>query len=699
MNLHLLDYAIVAGALAMVLGMAWYTQRFTRSVADFLSANRCAGRYLLTVASSAAGIGTITIVAQWEQFYEAGLGAMHWNSMLAPISLILAMSGWVIYRYRQTRVMTLAQFLERRYSRRFRVFAGLLCWLSGIFNYGIFPAVTARFFIYFLGLDGLAQQWMVTVPGTSLELNLMMGLVMAVLLSVALFITLNGGQIAVMVSDWVQGQFLGVAFVVLLGVLLWIFPWGTIIETLSHQPEGESKINPFDQGKLPSFNPLFFMTLAALRVYNYMVWQGSQGYNSAAKSPHEAKMAVVIAQFRLLVQGLIVPLAAICAYVLFQAPEYFEQARAARQTLDGIGSDQIAKQMTTTVAMSEILPVGVMGLLAAVMIMATLTTDSTYLHSWGSIFVQDVAMPMRQLKERKPWTPEQHLKVLRISVIGVALFAWTFSMLFPLEEYILMYFQITGAVFTGGAGAVLIGGLYWKRGTTSGAWAAMITGSTLAVFGVVLNNLLWPNLVPWLQGRYSEVAWVRELPDRFWLNGVHLAFVASLSAVTAYVIASLSSPDPRLNTDKLFHRGAYAPKLKEGEPGDTAVVTQNAIPGWQRKLGVTAEFTAGDKWIFAGKYALFVLFFGGFVVLTVANLGFGLMQTDAAWANWWLFKVALSGVIGVVATVWFLIGGVIDLRDLFRTLRKLDRDTSDDGTVAEHLGDADASAESSAVKP
>ncbi|MEO1236751.1 MAG: sodium:solute symporter, partial [Planctomycetota bacterium] len=589
---------------------------------------------------------------------------------------------WVIYRYRQTRVMTLAQFLERRYSRRFRLFAGLLCWLSGIFNYGIFPAVTARFFIYLLGLP--VYKW--TMPGTALELNLTMGVVMALLLGSALFITLNGGQIAVMVSDWVQGQFLGFAFVVLLCVLLWLFPWSTIVGTLSEAPAGESKLNPFDQGKLPSFNPLFFLTLAVLRVYNYMVWQGSQGYNSAAKNPHEAKMAVVIAQFRTLVQWLIVPLAAICAYILFNAPEYAAQAESARGVLDTIESDQIAKQMQTTVALPEMLPVGVLGLMAAVMIMATLTTDSTYLHSWGSIFVQDVAMPARQLKGRKPWSPERHLLVLRGSVIGVAVFAWTFSMLFPLEEYILMYFQITGAVFTGGAGAVLIGGLYWKRGTASGAWAAMITGSALAVFGVVLNNLLWPNLVPWLQSRYPEVGWIAGLPERFWLNGVHMAFIASMSAVTGYVVVSLLSPDPELNTDKLFNRGEYAPALKDDEPSDTPPPASRAVPYWQRKLGVTPEFTAGDKWIFAGKYALFLLFFGGFVVLTVANLGFGLMQTDEAWANWWLFKIVLSGVIGVAATVWFLIGGIIDLRDLFRILRRLDRDASDDGSVDEHLG-------------
>jgi len=50
-NLHALDFAIIGVLLAIVAGYAIYSQRFTRSVADFLSANRCAGRYLLTVAA------------------------------------------------------------------------------------------------------------------------------------------------------------------------------------------------------------------------------------------------------------------------------------------------------------------------------------------------------------------------------------------------------------------------------------------------------------------------------------------------------------------------------------------------------------------------------------------------------------------------------------------------------------------------
>jgi SSS family solute:Na+ symporter len=456
--------------------------------------------------------------------------------------------------------------------------------------------------------------------------------------------------------------------------MLVLIPWNLIIETLMQAPPGKSRLNPFDSGSLPDFNPAYFFILMFLSVYNYMVWQGSQGYNASAISPHEAKMANILAQFRGGVTGFIVPLAAVCAYVLMNAPVYEAATMATQATLEAIGDEQIAKQITTTVALSQILPVGVMGLLAAIMLMAAISTDTTYMHSWGSIFIQDVYSPIRQMRTGKTHiAPDKHLRLLNLSILCVAVFAWIFSMLFPLRDFIIMYFQATGAIFTGGAGAVLIGGLYWKRGTTSGAWAAMIVGSTLAVGGVFMINVIWPNIVPALRAGNPDVPWIQALPDKFWLNGVQMAFLASLSAATSYVIVSLLSPDPQLDTDKLFHRGKYAVKAPEGAAHTAPVVT-----GW-RAILPTAEFTTGDRAIYYLKFGWFLLFFSSFVIICVWNAFY--RWPDIWWANWWLFVIAFGGLTGVLATFWFLIGGFIDLRRLFRRLAVIQRDAEDDGTV------------------
>ena len=683
-----MDITIILVILGSVVGTAIYTRRYTKSVADFLTANRCAGRYLLTVADGIAGLGAVSIVMTWEKFYEIGFAGEMWTSILAPISLILAMSGWIIYRYRQTRAMTLPQFLEMRYSRNFRIFAGCLCFLSGLLNYSIFPAVTGRFLVYFLDLP----IYTAVVPGIGLELNLTLGVVMALMLATALVITLNGGQIAVMVSDFVQGQLANICFLVLIVVILSLIPWSTIMETLKSAPENQSKLNPFKQNGLDGFNPMFFLMLGVMGVYQYRVWQGSQAYNASARSPHEAKMANVLSSFRAMVQWLLIPLAAVSAWVLLHGDVLPVQAAEVHAQLDALraeGKEQLATQLTTTIAMKEILPIGVFGLLASVMIMAAVSTDSTYLHSWGSIFVQDVVVPMREKMNKPKLTPLGHLKLLRYAVFSVAIFAWCFSMVFPLQEYIIMYFKVTATIFTGGAGAVLIGGLYWRHGTTAAAWASMIIGSSLAVIGMLTINIVWPQWVPQLQAWYPNIQWLANLPEKFWLDGVQYAFIVSILSILMYVVVSLLSARNPVDFDKLFHRGKYAVEAKEGEPDYVPKTQRSSVPGWARKLGITEEFTRGDKLIFAMKYALFLWTVGvGFLGLTVAWL-LGGMQSDDAWITWWTIRYFVTGSLGTIAVIWFLIGGFKDLFTMFRQLKLIDRDFVDDGTVTEHLGDSE----------
>lgn len=248
MNMHWIDWAILAGFVLLVVALAGWTTRYMKSVADFLAGSRLAGRYLLTI--DGLNTGAISMVAAWELTYNAGWAPQWWGGISAPIALIITLSGWVIYRYRQTRAFTLAQFFEVRYSRRFRMFAGLLGYASGIINYGIFPAVAARFFVYFCGLP----ENNVTLGG--LEISLTHAAIMLVLLGFATIITLTGGQIAIMITDCLQG----IVAMVTVGVIgVWLlqhFSWDQIFQAFQHtaDPEKSSFINPFKTSKTRDFN-------------------------------------------------------------------------------------------------------------------------------------------------------------------------------------------------------------------------------------------------------------------------------------------------------------------------------------------------------------------------------------------------------------------------------------------------------------
>ena len=122
--MQLLDWLVVGGFILLLTIVSIYTKRYTKSVSDFLVANRCAGRYLLTISSEMAGLGAINFIAMFEMFYRAGFCATWWWFLKSPIFMILTISGWIIYRYRETRAMTMAQFFEMRYSRNFRFFCG-----------------------------------------------------------------------------------------------------------------------------------------------------------------------------------------------------------------------------------------------------------------------------------------------------------------------------------------------------------------------------------------------------------------------------------------------------------------------------------------------------------------------------------------------------------------------------------------------
>ncbi|MBK8698422.1 MAG: hypothetical protein IPN29_02285 [Saprospiraceae bacterium] len=119
------------------------------------------------------------------------------------------------------------------------------------------------------------------------------------------------------------------------------------------------------------------------------------------------------------------------------------------------------------------------------MLAAAITCHNTYMHSWGSIFIQDVVLPIRQ----KPFAPKDHLRYLKLSILAVGIIIFILSIIFQQTEKVFLFLNISGAIFVGGSGAVIIGGLYWRKGTTPAAWAAMITGALTASLNILLNQL------------------------------------------------------------------------------------------------------------------------------------------------------------------------------------------------------------------
>jgi len=638
MNLTLIDWSIVILCMTVLFIAVLISKKFVQSVADFLSAGRSAGRYMITVSQGMAAIGAITIVGQWEMNYVAGFALRWWEFIMAVVLLIITVSGWVLYRFRQTRALTIAQFLEMRYSRNFRIFAGILAFISGLLNFGIFPAVSARFLIYFVGFPLSFTLFGIDVSTFPV--------VMASFLLISLYFVFVGGQIAVIITEFIQGVFSNFTFLVIVVFCIFFVNWDQIFLAVTTAPKDASLINPYKTSEIPDFNFWYFLINVIGVVYVKLSWQGSQGFNSSAKSAHEAKMGEVLGNLRDIPKWLFLVFVPVVAYTILHNPDFSSITASVNVALSGISNHEVQNQLRIPIVLSKILPVGVMGAFMAVMLMATIGTHNSYMHSWGSIFIQDILMPFRN----KPFEPAQHLKVLRISILGVCIFIFFFSLFFPMTDYIFLYFAITAAIFVGGSGAVIIGGLYWKKGTTAAAWSALIVGSIVSIGGIILQQLV----------------------PHFPINGQYFWGISMGVSSIVYVIVSLLGKQPDFDMDKMLHRGAYA--VKE----DIVIADEVPVKGL-KMLGMGKEFTKGDKIIYLAAYSWTFIWVVAFIVGTLVNLT-GEVQ-DSTWMEFWKMFILINLFVSFLVIIWFTIGGIKDFKEMLVRLKTRIRDHKDDGSV------------------
>jgi SSS family solute:Na+ symporter len=417
-------------------------------------------------------------------------------------------------------------------------------------------------------------------------------------------------------------------------------------------------IDPFDAWQVADFNVWYVIMAVVLSIYGTMALQNTQGFNAAARSAHESRMAGILGKWRLDVRVMLLIGITTAAVTFLHHPAFATQARQASALLADIQDPQVRTQMTITAALKYLLPVGVKGLFCSSMVMGLLAGDCSHIHSWGSIFVQDVVLPLRG---DRPLSTRQHLLWLRAAMAGVAAFAFAFSLLFTQTHYIALWWQITNAIFISGAGAAIIGGLYWRRGTTTAAWLAVVVGAVLS-FGGILLKQYWPTITADL-----GPAWA--LPKRFPLNGIQVAFVAAAVSSAVYGVVSLLTCRTPFDLDRMLHRDEL--------PQDAA-----ARPGWiSRVLGFNDDFTRNDKFIAGGLVGWSLLLAMASAVAAIWNV-LGPRWPVAWWARYWMvFGIAVPFAAGLFTFVWFTVGGLRDVRDFFAALRTLKRDASDNGQV------------------
>ena len=354
-------------------------------------------------------------------------------------------------------------------------------------------------------------------------------------------------------------------------------------------------------------------------------------------------------------------------------------------------------QMMMPVALRNIFPVGLMGVFALLMIMLLISTDDSRIFNASSTIIQDMVLPFI----KKAPTPKAHLAMLRWASVGVAIFFFVVAVFFTQLDYINMFVTIMCSLWLGGAGPIMIFGLYSRFGNTVGAYCSLIFGSGISLFGLICQRNWADNIYPFLVEKGWDlpignflvacskpfdpyIVWKMDAV-KFPINSYEIGFIAMISGVIAYIAGSLITYRKPYNLDRLLHRGAYA---LEGEQEQKVAWSFKTM--WSKLIGITPEYTLGDRIIAWSVFTYNIIY-----KLILAFIMVLIWNKISPWPKeWWgdyfyITIIVIPSIAGIITTVWFMTGGIIHLRELFRDLAKRIDNPLDNGQVDVHVSVAD----------
>jgi solute:Na+ symporter, SSS family len=445
-NIKTIDWFIAAVLLTALIVLGVSIQRYARSVADFLVAGRKVRKYLGLGSQRSEGIGLSGIAASAQQGFQHGFSYL-WISVINKIWGIplFGIIGFGTKRFRATKCMTTAQYLEERYQNKYlRLAVGIVLAFSGVINMAIFPKVGADFLIAFTNLPSSFQL-------TGFQVSTALA-AMITLLSLAVFFTFLGGMITVVITDFVQSVIL-IGAIVFIGIFSLIKLGPANIHHTLESNLGQGAYNPFSAG---SYGLTWFLWIVCLGIFIRFAFAPQVQRMASSDSPETVRKMDLINNFMGSGQSSLQLLLGIGALVLFGASI-------------PTGTDaETYHRFVAAIYMRQTLPTIAMGLTLAALLFASISTIDSYLLSWATVIVNDILMPLR----KKSFSSKGHILAIRVTTIAIAIAMLLWSFGYKANESIMEYMYLTGTIMAG-IGISVLFGLYWKKANAAGSYASL----------------------------------------------------------------------------------------------------------------------------------------------------------------------------------------------------------------------------------
>lgn len=464
-----LDWGIVAVYLTVSVGAGMIVRSFIRDMDDFVVAGRKVRTALAVASMSSTELGLITVMYSAQKGFVGGFAAFHIAVLSAVVCLLVGMTGFLVVRLRATGVLTIPEYYERRFGRKTRILGGIVLAVGGILNMGMFLKTESMFIVTVTGLT----------PGPA-TLAVMIGLV-----SLALIYTVSGGMVADLVTDYIQYVVLAFGMLLVCWLAARTIGWSHLFAAVA-AAKGEAGLNP--AAAEGAFGPAYMGWMAFTGLISCAVWPTSVARALAAENTGVVKRMYRWSSIGFLVRFLMPYFLGCCAFVyVLETPDL----KAAFFPPPG-GAEPLSNLYALPVFFARTVPAGMLGVMMAAMLAALMSTYDSYFLTWSSVITQDVVGPLAG----KRFAAAARIRLTRVLMVAIGIYLVYWGLIYKGREDIWDYMAVSGAIYFTGAFAVLVGGLYWRRASSTGAVLAMLSGCSAVVGLSPVQDALhvsWPS--------------------------------------------------------------------------------------------------------------------------------------------------------------------------------------------------------------
>jgi len=533
-TLQTLDWIIIAGYFILIFGLAWWVikQRQDNST-DYFLAGRHLGWFIVGASIFASNIGSEHLVGLAGSGATDGVAMAHYE-LHAWCLLVL---GWVMVPfYMRSKVFTMPEFLERRFSPANRTVLSLISLVAyvftkiavGIFAGGIVFSVLLPE-MNFLGMDSF---WI--------------GSIMVIVLTGVY--TILGGLRAVAYTEALQTIVLvfGSILVTIFGLNA-LGGWGELRAVLDSEmfnlwkplvPAGiEGTWAPIKEaGKMAWYfndNYPWLGMLFCAPIIGLWYWTTDQYIVQralGAKNETEARRGSIAASFFKLLPVFIFIIPGMICIALAQSGSISEIS----DQLIGHDGQVIREnaQKAFPLLVAYILPVGIRGIVVAGLLAALMSSLAGVFNASSTLFTMDFYSRLRPKA-----TQHQLVWIGRIATAVMVLIGLFWIPVIQGGRGLYDYLQGVQSYLAPPIFVVFFLGIFWKRLNANGCLAALITGFVLGIFRLAVDTPI--KLIEGFSYEYGSFFWV--------INNIffqYYSLLIFLVCVAVMIIVSYLTKEP-----------------------------------------------------------------------------------------------------------------------------------------------------------